>query len=492
MNLKKFLCFSLMLLMIPFISSCNLIDKITGKDDELPVTIEQVLGKGYDITSNYAFSPDIKAAVLELSALKESDLVKRDLNLTSGTFESVEGSTITEYQSQLATKISASAEGGYVGLGAFSAEVSKSFSMDKAQSDEYAFATSSSRIIKDAYYIEESQADDLKDYLTVTFKEDALALSPEDLIKKYGTHVMLGGILGARLDYHMCALKRSSSTKLSVGAYAKAKAEATYKGASAGGSVSKEVDNQFNESFDTSNTTTKTIVYGGKPEYGQSVQTENDYNAWIESIEGREIWCDYYPDKVIPIYDFIGEYLGTDAIAKKDEVKKYFDEYFIGKKIPVSSLQNGVHYVSNVLIGRSYGGIVTVLNGDSDIDTESNKTTTYKLEVVHFRMSDNQIRSTFTYTVTEGGGDHSKLQIKQDVYTKLDNVSIVSPINDTHEVQIVGERHGDIIGYGDNPSYPDRCLKYLRVRIDSDGNDEDAIYAKCDMVIYYTYRSVNN
>lgn len=489
MKVKGVFCFVLTLLIVPLLASCDFINQIIGKKG-LPVTIEQVLGKGYDITLHYAYSPDIKESVLDLNSLIKDNLVKRDLNLTSGTFESVEGSTIYEYQSHLASKVSVSVEGNYLGLGSFAAEVSKTFSEDKASKEEYAFATSSSRIIKDAYYISEKDPDKLINYVSNQFKEDALKLTPQDLVKKYGTHVMLGGILGARLDYHMSAQKKSLSSQLNIGAYAKAKAEATYKGVSAGGSIETEVDKQYGETYITSNVTTSTKVYGGKPEYAQSVQNENDYNEWIESIEGREIWCDYYPESLIEIYEFIGESFGSDSLNKREEVKKYIINYFKEKKITINNLQSGIYYKAEIFIGTNYGGTVERLSGDGDVHSSSGKSTRYKLEVTHRQISDTSVESIFVYTVYELGGDYTILQVTQKVitYFDLEVLYLLQPTNDMHQDTKPGEIHGDILGYSDDLSQPNRLLKYLRVRVDGKGEDKDIIYAKCDMVIFYKYR----
>jgi len=47
---------------------------------DLPKTVKPVLGYGYDITSHFAYSPDIKPAVLDLDKLLEAQRVKEDPN----------------------------------------------------------------------------------------------------------------------------------------------------------------------------------------------------------------------------------------------------------------------------------------------------------------------------------------------------------------------------------------------------------------------------
>jgi homospermidine synthase len=75
----------------------------------LPKTIKTVLGYGYDITSHYAYSPDIKPAVLDLDKLLEAQRVKEDPNLKYGEFETISGKDINEYMRNITAKVSYSA-----------------------------------------------------------------------------------------------------------------------------------------------------------------------------------------------------------------------------------------------------------------------------------------------------------------------------------------------------------------------------------------------
>jgi hypothetical protein len=59
----------------------------------------------------------------------------RDPNLRTGVFESYSGSTISEYQQNLALKVSQSANAGIEGLGSFSVEIGANFGQSRAQSD---------------------------------------------------------------------------------------------------------------------------------------------------------------------------------------------------------------------------------------------------------------------------------------------------------------------------------------------------------------------
>jgi len=72
----------------------------------------------------------------------------------------------------------------------------------------------SSVITKDAYFIRNQ---DLARYLNTSFINDVKTMTAEQIISRYGTHVMLGALFGARLDHNMSAkrIKQSNNTNIS-------------------------------------------------------------------------------------------------------------------------------------------------------------------------------------------------------------------------------------------------------------------------------------
>jgi len=296
---------------------------------DLPKTVKTVLGYGYDITSHYAYSPDIKSVVLDLDKLLEAQLVKEDPNLRYGEFETITGKDINEYMRGITAKVSYSAKASLLKLVSFSGEVGANFGTERITKGEYAFTTSTSRIVTGAYNI--GNKNGLGNFFTQTFSNDLGTMSPDQLINKYGTHVMLGAVLGARADYHLSVKKKDQNNITSLGAYAKAKAEASYKGVGAGKDASAEVDAKYAQYFYTEETQEKTRVFGGKVQYGQFINDKQDYDRWIESIDGNEIWIDYYPQSLVPISDLVTDKSRSDSIAQAIE------NYCKGKEIVVTS-----------------------------------------------------------------------------------------------------------------------------------------------------------
>jgi len=314
----------------------------------LPATIKPVLGHGYDITSHFAYSPDIKPAVLDLDKLLQAQRVQEDPNLRYGEFETISGKDINEYMRGITAKVSHSANASLLKLVSFSGEIGANFSTERTKKAEYAFTTSTSRIVTGAYHIADKSG--LDDFFAQGFNNDLNStMSPDKLIEKYGTHVMLGAVLGARADYHLSVVKKEQNNITNLGAYAEARAEVTYKGVTAGKGSAAEVDARYEQYFYTGTREVKTRVLGGKSQYGQSINDKQDYDKWIDSISGNEIWIDYYPKSLVPLSDLVTDKSRSDAIAQAIE------NHCKSKEINVSPIEVGpTSYSEKVGSGNNF------------------------------------------------------------------------------------------------------------------------------------------
>jgi hypothetical protein len=304
------------------LSSCSPNGGDTGISDsgisEPPPTVRTVIGYGYDITGRYAYSPDIKSAVLDFNKLQEAQLVKKDPNLRYGEFETITGKDINEYMRNITQKVSYSANAGFLKLVSFSGEVANNFDDKRITRTDYAFTTSTSCIDTEAYNI--GNKDGLDNFFTTDFTNDLKTMAPGQIIKKYGTHVMLGAVLGARADYHLSVQKKSQDNITNLESYAKARAEVNYKGVTVGASTKNEVDKNYEDYFYTESAREKTNVLGGKPQYGQFIQGKQDYYQWIESIDSNNVvWIDYYPNSLVPISDFVTDKNKSNALSQAIE-----------------------------------------------------------------------------------------------------------------------------------------------------------------------------
>jgi len=273
---------------------------------DLPETMQAVIGYGYDASGFYASPRGVKDPILDQAALLAASRIVKDVNMVFGEFETITGSDINQYRKELTKKVTASTSGsGGFGLFSFGfgAEVSKNFGETRIQNSSYVFATAYSNISKGAYNIKNRSG--LNAFFTDEFKTDLnnTSMTAKALVDKYGTHVMLGGIYGARLDHHLSTVTRNDKAIDKLGYYVKTSADVKFLSASAGGAFSSEQQAEIESSFETTNTVIKTIALGGKPEYAQFVNDNSSYKEWINSIEGNEIWSDYYPGSLLGIWE---------------------------------------------------------------------------------------------------------------------------------------------------------------------------------------------
>jgi len=272
----------------------------SGTKNNLPKVLQPVIGYGYDISGEYAASSQIKYPVLNQDALLAANQIKEDPNMVSGEFNTTTGADINNYRNELTKKVSVNVNGGY-GLASFEAEVGTNFGQTRIQNSSFVFATTSIRIAKVGYNI--SNRDGLDAFFTDEFKKDLNGtMTAKAIVDKYGTHVMLGGVIGARLDHHLSTVAKSETAINNLGLYVRASAEAKAVFASGGAGTEYEQNSTIQNSFDTKQTEVKTRVFGGIPQYAQSIHDRNSYDAWISSIEGNEIWSDYYPNSLFGIW----------------------------------------------------------------------------------------------------------------------------------------------------------------------------------------------
>jgi hypothetical protein len=219
-----------------------------------------------------------------------------------GEFKTITGSDVNQYRRDLTEKVSVNTNGGY-GPVSFGAEVSKNFGDSRIQNSSYVFATYSINIAKGAYNIKSQSG--LDAFFTNEFKTDLSnpAITAEKLVDKYGTHVMLGGIYGARLDHHLSTTAKNDKSFDKLGYYVKSSADVKFATANAGAGFSYDQQSEFEKYFETTETELKTLAFGGKPEYAQSINSNSGYNDWISSIDGNEIWSDYYPKSLLGIWE---------------------------------------------------------------------------------------------------------------------------------------------------------------------------------------------
>mgnify|MGYP001766448730 CR=1 FL=1 len=114
---------------------------------------------------------------------------------------------------------------------------------------------------------------------------------------------------------------------VSVGVYA----EASFSKGYGSGSLNTSVITQ--QEFDqfASNMEQHLEVYGGDSELGNNIITKNDYDAWINSIPNKLVFCNYTQNGLIPVWEF------CDDAGRRTELESAFATWATDRLITVHS-----------------------------------------------------------------------------------------------------------------------------------------------------------
>ncbi|MBN1418692.1 MAG: hypothetical protein JXP34_07930 [Planctomycetes bacterium] len=258
---------------------------------------EDPLGRGYDVLGAYANRVEVKEPILDIGLLRRDGRIE-SIPIESSDFRSITGTNIDTYSSSLMQSCNLS--GSYQG---FSGAIRQSFSESRYTSTEYSYATVNILIHKWANLITDRlDTDSLKAYLTDTFRQrlNDPAYSSETLFETYGTHCMTGVITGARLDYNISARTSDISGNKSIGVYV----EASYRSALYGASLDTSVLSEQEYSQYKTSEEKKLRAFGGSSEYAVKIATQDDYDAWLQTIADNPVFCDYYHNSLTPIWEF--------------------------------------------------------------------------------------------------------------------------------------------------------------------------------------------
>ena len=218
----------------------NLTPKTQGQFNVIPTIdprVKSVLGRGYDITDEYCNAALLKAYAIDINEINRSKRLEKNpnSNFRGRTISGVGSQEVSEsYNEKLNIKVSAGAFGV-----TFSNETSSTSSESKYEKAEYEFMKIMDLYNKDIYKVAGyNNSRELIPFLTNDFLNDLdlqTVNSGAEFVEKYGTHIILGMILGARLDYNMSRKKStykfskaetfSSVTSISYGKSGEPKSE---------------------------------------------------------------------------------------------------------------------------------------------------------------------------------------------------------------------------------------------------------------------------
>jgi hypothetical protein len=298
---------ALVVLLLP--AGCGDDDNPSGPGNDLDPSLAGMheAGAGYDVFENYADVTKCRAHVLDAARLAADGKLER-VQYEKSTFETISGVTIHEYSHDFTQKVNV--EGSYM---FFSGSIGLYFDESLYTSSEYSFATVQSLIRKYAIRVPlDVPSTDLKAYLTDTARTQINdgSVPPDALFAMYGTHAIRGLVVGGRMDYNVAADMTFETSGRTIGAYARASFKNSYASASI---ASETIDTQSMSVFESRAVRTLEI-YGGKSEYGQGIISDNEYQAWIDTVSENPVFVDFEPAGLAPLWLFADDPARAQAI----------------------------------------------------------------------------------------------------------------------------------------------------------------------------------
>ena len=304
------------------------------------------VGYSYDATASYANPDAVRVEIFDTHEMMKDGVLA--VNAAQGSLRenTVTGSSVSEISNKLSAK--ASVEGSYCG---FKGEVKASFDMEHFQSNNYEYALSyldmtvrkaslskSFESVK-FYYMTDDAYNDIngvpmvnrKGKVRISYNSDDEGF--KNLIRDYGTHVVVRSGLGGRIRRSM----EVDLTKVSSSYDVKAFAKASYEGAV---DASAEVDEHYKESYKKSQEAVKieTDVLGGTEELNKKLMTKDGFtraniNAWMSSVTKSQMALVSFDEgSLIPIYELVDREAtvavdGFNGMERYRLLKGYIDNY---------------------------------------------------------------------------------------------------------------------------------------------------------------------
>lgn len=284
------------------------------------------LGFGYDVTGKFNDQSSMRANVVDIAAYDAN----RQYNVVfiRGT-QSSWMTTQADNAVDLSTKLSNSYD-ATKGLKLFGNTIDQVFPETDVTDKKYVYGHYSYYMIWKIYKFFYEQS--VNNFLTADFKRDITLLSAQELVGKYGTHVLTNIKIGSKFDvvYQAEAPQNDRRSSIVMEGF-RYTLKRTF--GLPTGYLDEPILRNLND-----NTAAK-IYYsstGGdisklKPETINNRVVVN-LNNWVASTtEDKATFIGASDNGLVPLYNFI------DDAAKKAEVKAYIEQYFVAKTVKLKN-----------------------------------------------------------------------------------------------------------------------------------------------------------
>ncbi|MEE1943493.1 MAC/perforin domain-containing protein [Pedobacter sp. KR3-3] len=155
-----------------------------------------LLGYGYDVTDQYNDVHSVRPAVINVAAYVSANPGRFNPNKsTTGYWVNFSGENAADLAAQLSNKVDQTN-----GLKAFGNTISAAFPGANSFDGKYVYGYYSQIAVRARLSITDGANSLYTSYLSTAFAQDVNTLSAADLVKKYGTHVLIKIDLGAKIN----------------------------------------------------------------------------------------------------------------------------------------------------------------------------------------------------------------------------------------------------------------------------------------------------
>jgi hypothetical protein len=282
----------------------------------------EVLGKGTDAFGEYAVEANVKGQVLDVQSLNNAGLLVYNPKVEEYRYEEMTGHSMSTYANQLSASVGLSGEYMF-----FSANLKTTFTNDTYRRDDYSYASIFERHWKHAVRVEPgvwASGAMLRPYLTNLARQaiddtDAVhgKWSGAELINSYGTHVINGLYVGARLDYHLAIQIMDEAHRSSLQAFVEAKYKNGFTSAELQANISDTTYaamNAYRQEGPVIN------AKGGAAQYAHP-ESDAQYQQWKASIDQNPVFCGILDGGLLGIWEL------APTAARRQEILAAYQAY---------------------------------------------------------------------------------------------------------------------------------------------------------------------
>ena len=284
------------------------------------------LGYGYDVTDKFNDQASVRANVVDIPTYAASGSSSIFVN---GTTEGSWTTILAEDAVDLSKKFS-----GFFketkGLSLFGNTIDKVFAGKDATNKKYVYGYYSYYMIWKRYKLYYEQP--VNNYLTASFKSDIGLLSAQELVKKYGTHVLTNIRIGSKFDVvYQAEAPENDRREAIIMEGLRYTVKRTF------GLPTGYMDEP--KLRDLNDNTSAQIYYRSTGGDISKLKTETinnrlvlNLNNWVSSTtEDKARFIGASDDGLVPLYKFV------DDKEKKAAVKVYVDQYLAEKAVKLSN-----------------------------------------------------------------------------------------------------------------------------------------------------------